>query len=1147
MTTLIKSFIRWIFFIFIFLQFSLIVESQVDAWKPMIETPIQSNLLNLSSQTTVNTYTGIGNIVISLYNIQLKDFNIPVSLQYNTSGIQVNQISSWVGLGWNLYTGGKISRIVRGKPDDQVNKGYLYCIEPDVTDPNILYNYFKAKYDTDPDIFMANCAGKSVKFMFNKDGTIQTLSPNDWEISYDTIHYTIGYNTINKFTVITEDGTKYVFADYETTDFENLNITGIEPTTSNPFPTGNIFPGEAPSVQAPYTSSWCLSSVETPNGEVISYEYNNEIVKNEIFFYDKWYFDAYYQDMRERTEYATAINNTKKLNKITWKEGQIQFESNYARSDLQNNDCKALSNIIISNNLNHEIKNLEFNYDYFISLDIDLLPEAYKYLGKRLKLLQIKEINNQSLSLSPYIFYYSQNNLPSRVSRERDFWGYYNSNGASSLEPTIYNYPNDYNSSYNTYNYIWPITSFSGVENIRNKSDRNSNESAAQACILEKVIYPAGGYIELKYELNEFKNPDNFFNLDNNNDEIIDDGIRGAGLRIYKKTISPDGINKQETTYSYILNDQPVSMTSGELISLPKHAYEIGDNFGDHLTIYSNSLNNLQNSNGSFVCYGEVKESSQDNGYTIYRYDLPPAFNDMLKDFRPSPEDEWLFCQDYPLNICSFGTINPYTGDPLNLYIEPCNYNAEVPLSPIPIHDWNSGHLIEQTKFTNINTPISKKIFRYDIDEHYKTLNLLHYSPIFIYPYQLDLGCPEEMGPCYQTINQYFFGFYNYYQTCGWSRLSNIKEYIYDSENLGTYILTSTDLDYDPEQRHKQIKSVEIHQGDNPIIKTTYKFPLDYVPENMDELPDLYHDESVMLLMWKRHMINIPIEIITKKDDKIVNGIITKYDIFPYTRNYSDITDENLILPYKQYKNVTLTPIDETNFSESSVIYLPSFTMDESYKLYINYDAYDDEGNLIDWHNENGIHTSLIYFHTLPMAKVENASFDEIAYTSFEHEMKTFYYEGTVINSNTAKTGKSYLEMTGTELITSRTLPIGIYKVEYWARGDVNSIYGGTVTALRATDADDNGWIFYEKVVELSNDAPIQLMGNTDIDELRIYPSDAKMTTYTYDPLIGMTSKTDPNGLITYYDYDDFGRLVTIRNHDGDILKGYDYHYFNQE
>ncbi|MCG8307378.1 MAG: hypothetical protein MI975_08295 [Cytophagales bacterium] len=53
----------------------------------------------------------------------------------------------------------------------------------------------------------------------------------------------------------------------------------------------------------------------------------------------------------------------------------------------------------------------------------------------------------------------------------------------------------------------------------------------------------------------------------------------------------------------------------------------------------------------------------------------------------------------------------------------------------------------------------------------------------------------------------------------------------------------------------------------------------------------------------------------------------------------------------------------------------------------------------------------------------------------------------------------------------------------------------------------------------------------------------ALISTYTYDPVIGMTSQTDPTGVTTYYDYDNFGRLESIQDHSGDMVKVYEYHY----
>ncbi len=54
---------------------------------------------------------------------------------------------------------------------------------------------------------------------------------------------------------------------------------------------------------------------------------------------------------------------------------------------------------------------------------------------------------------------------------------------------------------------------------------------------------------------------------------------------------------------------------------------------------------------------------------------------------------------------------------------------------------------------------------------------------------------------------------------------------------------------------------------------------------------------------------------------------------------------------------------------------------------------------------------------------------------------------------------------------------------------------------------------------------------------------DALITLYTYKPMVGITTETQPSGITIYYAYDGFNRLKYIVDQDGHILKMYEYHY----
>lgn len=87
----------------------------------------------------------------------------------------------------------------------------------------------------------------------------------------------------------------------------------------------------------------------------------------------------------------------------------------------------------------------------------------------------------------------------------------------------------------------------------------------------------------------------------------------------------------------------------------------------------------------------------------------------------------------------------------------------------------------------------------------------------------------------------------------------------------------------------------------------------------------------------------------------------------------------------------------------------------------------------------------------------------------------------------------------------------------------------------------------YQSIIDNLNKATV--MDNyitTVINGLRSSLANKLITSYTYRLLYGASSKTDPNGKIESYEYDSYGRLSTIKDYNGYIIKAFCYNYAGQ-
>src|SRR5689334_121720 len=61
----------------------------------------------------VGLANGTARADIPLYTFSTRNLSIPLSLSYSANGLKVDEVASWVGLGWSLNAGGVVTKIVR--------------------------------------------------------------------------------------------------------------------------------------------------------------------------------------------------------------------------------------------------------------------------------------------------------------------------------------------------------------------------------------------------------------------------------------------------------------------------------------------------------------------------------------------------------------------------------------------------------------------------------------------------------------------------------------------------------------------------------------------------------------------------------------------------------------------------------------------------------------------------------------------------------------------------------------------------------------------------------------------------------------------------------------------------------------------------
>lgn len=451
-------------------------------------------------------FTGVANFRIPLYTIDVDDVKIPIELLYTTTGIKVGEIASRVGLGWALNTGPSLTRQVIGSLDKTTEKPVFQNVNQI---PFICaYDYNSGSYsfnnpcgialsalgyypysrpinpDSNPDVFSYNLLDSNGRFILDYNGTVGIPMP------YNLIKITplLYYGNVNGMKMVDEKGIVYKFKD----DI----VTNALRSTS----TCNLFNEEdaIPNMK--------VDTIITLSNRKIIYNYSKPIVtnyitsisENKIIDTNKSSIGGFSPNYLPAQRCINKTASTEHvLSNITFDGGKILFYYNNDPDGYTENIRQDLigevylTRIKVMSDDNKIIKDFTLNYSYFDSSH-DSAPELYTNIlsnspeiYKRLKLIEVKD----NLNLGKYkLKYYGEDNLPNRMSFAQDYWGVHNGKDENkSPLPTIKT--NDLHST--------KIKVFLGA-------DKNPDITFGVIGNLEKITYPTGGFSKITYEADDY-------------------------------------------------------------------------------------------------------------------------------------------------------------------------------------------------------------------------------------------------------------------------------------------------------------------------------------------------------------------------------------------------------------------------------------------------------------------------------------------------------------------------------------------------------------------------------------------------------------------------------------------------------------------
>ncbi|NSL85330.1 hypothetical protein ECE50_000705 [Chitinophaga sp. Mgbs1] len=1109
--------------------------SSKNMLKKLVPITPEAASLGKYDAVPVSLYTGIPNISIPIYEIDLNGFKLPISLSYHAGGIKIEDIASCVGQGWTLNAGGVINRMQRGGPDELMVDRYSQY-KSDIEQMNnpaldtVTRNKIVTKwgasggidqgYDTESDIFSFNFNGQIGKFFHDPDGTVFMMPvKNRFVVKHEGVFY-ITVNRRYRWArwIITDDtGVRYVFG----RSLDGLN-DNLEQTCNQGF---NIFCDDNTSV-----NSWFLSEILLQDGRKITFNYdvssysNNNTGVYTTFFPNTCAVFGGPTNINTTTEYKRAL----RLREIIFPGGKVSFVPGQNRVDLPGE--KYIDKIDIYSSTSNG------------SSTISTLRKSFKLTynnSQRLRLMAIGEIDiNSGQITKSHTFDYNPMSLPSRFSKSQDLWGYYNGQNNTTLAPEVY-YSSNGSSIYSP------------------GANRAVDPEYTKAEVLTTITYPTGGKSIFEYENNTFR-----CGVPEQVQTLCDVISMTSKFPVKEKLINFKSENMGYSSYFTYSNDIVLKPVAGSRLTRSVRFS------GRYLPYDDKTCTKLDMTGGGskYLCVeADLERKNPDQTYSKVIGGITFGINFELE---PSLGDTFRLVVKW---------WNPYNG---LFYLDTYYKYEDIPAQLDVLKGEKLGGGLRIKRLISYD-PVSGdsliKKYEYKFDEkddpamNGTTTGVLMNGPVIFFkqPYCNQEGgyiCGGAMGVTSRPTANVLSGDginVGYQKVTEYSRLG--------SQNGKSVTYFTTAMDYTDDNLFNssgypfpEPRSQEWRRG-LEIRKEEYK-------SAGSEIKLIQRDSSSYLFNsaaenYKEHnaikIIQYPSIFLSSL------GNICLYS-FDYTRY--KIGTESFYLQ----KNISKYYPDKVSSLESIVSYKQnSQSLQVAYEEKITsqgervtvettYPSDYDTTVIILSTEASGIKKLLSnHIITIPVEKITiRKDLTGKEYVT-DGIINVFYPDRPLVskiyllnqqNIPVSEFVKSKIGANGNFIMDSRYEERFLFNqydssfnlLEQQKKNDVKECYlwgyNNKYPVARIVGTDYNTAIEFVTPSVLQNPASDQELRN-EINKLRLKLPQALVTSYSYIPLIGVSSITGPDNRTAYYEYDGLGRLSLIKDKDGKIVKQLSYSY----